>query len=80
MWEAELYEVLKTLDVERFKAFYTKWKARGFYKMPLPTNDYVIELSMRKMLYHWDEATEEQKAAAEKWLIEHRSSTDLGLE
>ena len=76
IWIKERDEAVRTQDVEQFKAFYKKWRARGFYKMPLPSDE-VIEISLRKMLYHLADVTEEEKAEAEKWLKERGYSTDM---
>ena len=76
LWLKERDEVIRALDVEKFKEFYVKWQARGLYKMPLPSDE-VIELSLRKMLHHLGNATEEEKTYAENWLHDHGSSTML---
>lgn len=76
LWLAERDQVIRTQDIERFKAFYKKWKARGIYTLDLP-RDEVIEVSLRKMLYNLKNATAEEKATAEKWLKDRGLSTDL---
>lgn len=75
-WLKERDEVVKTYDVNKFKDFYNKWKSMGLYNLPLPT-DSVIEISMRKMVYHMTSSTNIEKEEAKKWLIEHGSSTDM---
>jgi len=75
-WIKERDEIVKTYDVEKFKDFYKKWSKKGLYTLKLPA-DNIIEISMRKMVYHMTSATEEQKKEAEKWLKEHGSSTEL---
>lgn len=77
IWLKERDEAIRTQDLEKFKAFYMKWKERGLYTLALPS-DKVLEISMRKCLYHMASATEEEKQTAKKWLEEHGSSTDLG--
>ena len=77
IWLKERNEALRSQDVEQFKAFYERWKARGFYALNLPP-DNVIEVSLRKMLYNLKNATEEEKTEAEKWLTERGFTTDLG--
>lgn len=77
IWRNERDEIIKTQDVEQFKNFYRKWKARGIYELEMPP-DNVIEVSLRKMLYHMASATEEEKNQAEKWLIENGFTTDIG--
>lgn len=77
IWKAERDEVIKTYDVEQFREFYKKWQARGLYEMPLPANDSLIEITMRKMVCHLENATKEEKAEAERWLTEHGCSTEM---
>lgn len=77
LWCEERDEVIKKQNVEEFKAFYSKWKARGIYEIELPLNDMVLEITLRKMLYHLKSATKEEKAEAEKWLTERGCSTDM---
>lgn len=67
---------IRTDDLRVFKMFYAKWKARGFYEIGLPSDE-VIEISLRKMLYHMTSATAEEKATAKRWLIAHGSSTKI---
>lgn len=63
-------------DLRVFKRFYGRWMAKGIYQIGLPSDE-VIELSLRKMLYHMTSATAEEKATAEMWLIAHGSSTNV---
>lgn len=74
-WMAERDKAIKTLDVEKFRAFYREWMDRGIYQWPLPRDDKIIEISLRKMLYNLQSATEEEKAEAERWLTEHGCDT-----
>ena len=76
MWKMERIIAIKSQDVDTFKAFYNKWKARGFYELELP-NDMVLEVSLRKMLYNLKGASPQEKATAKKWLTEHGCSTDM---
>lgn len=66
-WILERNVVIRSLDVEKFKAFWKKWSARGFYRNGLP-DDEVIEISLYKMLYNLESATEEEKNRAKEWL------------
>lgn len=66
-WILERNVVIRSLDVEKFKAFWIKWSARGFYRNGLP-DDEVIEISLYKMLYNLESATEEEKNKAKEWL------------
>ena len=66
-WILERNVEIRSLDVEKFKAFWKKWSARGFYRNGLP-DDEVIEISLYKMLYNLESATEEEKNKAKEWL------------
>ena len=77
IWKQERDAAFRSQDVETFKEFYKKWQARGFYRLPLPANDKVIEISLRKCLYHMKGATQAEKDAAAKWLHDHGCDTDL---
>lgn len=77
IWLRERDEVTKTYDVEAFKVFYRKWKARGLYQLPLPENDEVIERTMRKMVCNMKSATEEEKAEALEWLKARGSDASM---
>ena len=69
-------EACRTGNLENFKAFYEKYKKRGLYKLPLPSDE-VLEISVRKMLCNTASATNEEYAEAYKWLIEHGSDTSM---
>ena len=77
-WLKERNEAARSYDVDVFKAFYNKWKARGFYQVNLPADELVIEITMRKMVYHISDTTEEEKAEAKAWLEERGYTTDVG--
>ena len=68
-WVKERDEVVLSLDIERFKAFYTKWQALGVYDpaKALPSDD-ILEIALRKAIVHMESATEEQKNDAAVWL------------
>ena len=68
-WILERNVVIRSLDVEKFKAFFEKWQKKGFYMrdLKLPDDD-VIEVSLYKMLYNLESATEEEKNKAKEWL------------
>lgn len=76
-YNKERDKAVKSLNVAEFRKFYKKWQERGFYQVSLPDNDTVVEVTMRKMLFHINSATEQEKADAEKWLIDHGFTTDL---
>lgn len=76
LWIKERDEAISALDVEKFKAFYNKWKAKGVYNINLPS-DLVIEITLYKMLYNIESATDEEKAKAKEWLESKGYSTEM---
>mgnify|MGYP006967153540 CR=1 FL=1 len=67
---------IRTDDLRVFKRFYARWKAKGIYQIGLPSDE-VLWRTLYKMLYHTGDATKEEKATAEMWLIAHGSSTKI---
>lgn len=77
-WLKERDTVAKSYDVEKFKTFIKKWTLLGVYdrnhKIP---SDKVIEITMRKMVYHMNSATPGEKAEAKAWLLAHGCTTEI---
>ena len=48
-------KAVASLDVETFKAFCRKWS------LPIPPTDEIIEITMRKMMFHINSFSEEDK-------------------
>ena len=69
-WSRELTEAVRSMDVKIFKRFYKKWMKRGLYVRPLPHNDMVIAIAMRKQCIALAGIPEEEKAMARLWLHE----------
>lgn len=69
-------EAVRTLDVKVFKKFYQKWYKRGVYAKPLPPDD-VLEIVLRKMLFHMASATEAERMNAKAWLMARGMDTNL---
>lgn len=67
----------KSYDVATFREFYTKWMLKGAYVLPLPSNDRVIEITMRKMVYHANSSTVAERLEAKRWLEERGCTTEL---
>lgn len=76
-WTKERDKACLSYDVDKFRSFYNKWMLAGMYRKPLPRDFMVIEVMMRKMVYHINSATPEQKAEAKQWLEERGCSTSL---
>lgn len=64
-------------DVKKFRAFYTKWQKKGVYEIDLPKDGMIIEIIMRKWVYHSKAFNSLQKREAEMWLTDHGYTTDL---
>lgn len=73
----ERNKAAKSYDVAIFRKFYTKWMLKGAYDLPLPSNDRVIEITMRKMVYHARSSTVAERLEAKKWLEERGCTTEL---
>ena len=69
-------EAAKSYDVKRFRTFYRKWADMGFYHLLLPEDDYILAITMRKMVCMMESATPEEKAEAKEWL-ERRGYTEF---
>ena len=76
-WMKERDEAVISYDVDRFRKFYEKWRKIGMYSVPLPKNDLVVKITMRKMVYHITAFSKEQREEAAKWLKDRGMSTDL---
>ena len=76
-WMKERDETVISYDVDRFRKFYDKWRKIGVYGAPLPKNDLLIKITMRKMVYHITSFTKEQRDEAAKWLKDRGMSTEL---
>lgn len=77
-WEKERNEACRSYNVNKFRLWYAKWMQKGMYFKPLPVEDKVIEITMRKMVYNLKFATEEEKEIAQKWLLDHGCDTRIG--
>lgn len=63
-------EATLSMDVDTFKAFYQKWKAKGVYTRPLPDNDYIIEIAIRKAVCELANPPADKLKEAQEWLNE----------
>lgn len=61
-----------SLNVETFKTWCRKWGN------PYPGDDWIIEITMRKMMYHITSFSEEDRQSAKEWLESRGFSVDLG--
>lgn len=79
LWKEERDRVCKTYDIEEWKKFFRKWQGVGVYdpRVRIP-KDEVIEISLRKMVYNMNSATDEEKAEAKEWLESRGYTTGVG--
>ena len=59
--------VVEGEPLDTFKAFYRKWKKRGYYQLDLPA-DSVLEIAIRKMAVHETNIPDSTREKAVKWL------------
>ena len=76
-WQSEFNEAVRKQDVQGFRKFYEKWRYLGIYASPLPDDDKMLEISLRKMLFNMASATDQEKRQAEQWLMSRGYSTSL---
>ena len=69
-WVEERDEAVLSFDLDKFKAFYKKWSAKGFYDKPLPSDE-VVEITIRKMVLGLKNPPKDKVKEAKQWLIEH---------
>ena len=71
-YNRERDKAVKSLNVEKFKKFCKRWGN------PYPNDDYIIEIMMRKMMYHINSFSPEEKQSAKEWLKSRGYTTDVG--
>lgn len=67
-WRKERDEAVASLDLEKFKKFYSKWADRGVYQAQFP-NDLVAEIAMYKCAVHITSLPDEIRKTAARWLL-----------
>lgn len=75
-WLKERDEMVKSYDVQKFKDFMKKWTELGVYHLDFFPSDEVIEISMRKMVYHFTTSTHKERADAKRWLESRGYTTE----
>ena len=75
-WLKERDEAILSLDLNKYKAFYLKWKKNGFYDAPLP-NDEVVEISMYKCVCSLANPPKDKLEKAKAWLKERGYSCGI---
>lgn len=70
-------KAVKSLNVNEFREFYLRWYKRGIYHLPLPLNDKIIEISMRKMIIYMRSSSDQEREEAKRWLLEKGYDTEI---
>lgn len=67
-WQKDFHEVVESLDVEKYKAFYRMYQDNVYGGRPMPTSDKVIMASMCKVALTLTTISERTKERADEWL------------
>nr|DAE01103.1 MAG TPA: hypothetical protein [Myoviridae sp. ctegP15] len=67
-WQKDFHEVVESLDVEKYKAFYRMYQDNVYGGRPMPTSDKVIMASMCKVALALTTISEATKKKADEWL------------
>lgn len=70
-------EATLSMDVDTFRAFYQRWKAKGVYTRPLPDNDYIIEIAIREAVCALANPPADKLKEAKKWLKERGFAEEI---
>lgn len=76
-YNKERDEAVASMDVAKFRKFYNKWYDAGFYDYPLPINDRVIEITMRKMAVNITTIPDSVRDEAKAWLLSRGMGVEL---
>lgn len=67
-WQKDFHEVVESLDVEKYKAFYRMYQDNVYGGRPMPKSDKVIMASMCKVALTLTTISERTKERADEWL------------
>ena len=67
-WQKDFHEVVESLDVEKFKAFYRMYQDNVYGGRPMPKSDKVIMAAMCKVALEITTISKETKKKADEWL------------
>ena len=67
-WKKDFHEVVESLDVEKYKAFYRMYQDNVYGGRPMPKSDKVIMASMCKVALALTTISEATKKTAGEWL------------
>lgn len=67
-WQKDFHEVVESLDVEKYKAFYRMYQDNVYGGRPMPKSDKVIMAAMCKVALALTTISEATKKKADEWL------------
>lgn len=67
-WQKDFHEVVESLDVEKYKAFYRMYQDNVYGGRPMPKSDKVIMAAMCKVALEITTISKETKERAAEWL------------
>lgn len=67
-WQKDFHEVVESLDVEKYKAFYRMYQDNVYGGRPMPKSDKVIMAAMCKVAIEITTISKETKKKADEWL------------
>lgn len=67
-WQKDFHEVVESLDVEKYKAFYRMYQDNVYGGRPMPKSDKVIMAAMCKVAFTLTTISEPTKKKAAEWL------------
>lgn len=67
-WQKDFHEVVESLDVEKYKAFYRMYQDNVYGGRPMPKSDKVIMAAMCKVALEITTISKETKKKADEWL------------
>lgn len=78
-WQKDFHEVVESLDVEKYKAFYRMYQDDVYGGRPMPTSDTVIMASMCKVALALTTISEATKKKADEWLEANNFSKGIWI-
>lgn len=76
-WQKDFHEVVESLDVEKYKAFYRMYQDNVYGGRPMPKSDKVIMAAMCKVALALTTISEATKKKADEWLEENNFSKGI---
>lgn len=78
-WQKDFHEVVESLDVEKYKAFYRMYQDNVYGGRPMPKSDTVIMAAMCKVALALTTISEATKKKADEWLEANNFSKGIWI-